>query len=1452
MEFVFDDGVREHDRVLIAVDPGAKVSDLAAAVGADPFGLTVDGRFVPGAVGLRASGIGAGSVVRPASAALAALAGTPEPAALEVRVVGGLDAGAVTPLTPVGLPIGRAAAGGVTIALPEISAYHAAITVAPDGTPVVRDTGSRNGLDVNGRGVDQPTAVGEDDVIGIGGAALLRVLTRPTSSQYAKIDVVHGARHGWRVPFHRSARPTPPTPAVLTVPAAGEPPLTRGQFLLAGILGPVLMAAATVWIFQNIRFALFVLISPLTMAVSGLERRLRGRRTRKQGRRALQAGLRAFDSALAAEHLRETARRRDVGADPAEVVFRATAPGARLWERRARDRDFLVLTVASGDQPWHPELAGVRDGEQPRPEVAERLAWRAELARVPVTVDLAEAPVLGIEGPYPCVLAAARSLLCQAAVVAGPADLAIAVFTHAPSAADWEWSKWLPHTLDRGQGVTRMLARGRTESDILAAELLAGHPFPTERGPRRGMLLVVVGGASLLEGRICPLRELLSGRAGHTAGLIVADPLPAACEAVLTVRADGAGRLRHVASGTRQGSMLVSGLSETRARGIARALARFEDPETALAGAGLPGRVPLLPLLALPSLGPQAILERWRDGARTARARAVIGVGESGPYNVDLDDDGPHGLIAGATGSGKSELLRTLILSLAAGSDPDHLVFVLVDGKGGAAMDEFARLPHVVGITTDLDKQLSLRALRCLEAELRHREEQLRRLAVPDFHAYQRRRRAAQEAGPSDAGSPPGPPPLPRMLVIVDEYATLAKKVPEFIDALLDVAQRGRSLGVHLILATQRPAGSVSEAIKANVKLRIALRTESPEDSTDVIDTPAAYQIGPTQWGRAFRRVGGGEVEAVQTALAGATTDLEERKGGVQLGPFPFGRKATEPEEQEPAAAGGRTDLERLIEAMTAAFAQGGFAAPRKPWPEPLPACVPLDESLSGPADAGMQTPAAGLPAFLLADDPDRQQRLTLGWDPRAGNLLVYGTVGSGTSTALASALLAWARSRDPEQLRLFVFDFGSGVLAPFERLQHTGAYATAGDRERLIRLVNLLTKELARRSSSGGRSPLWLVAVDAMAALRAAFDEDPLLAALLPKLDQVYADGPAVGIAFAVGADRVGAVPAAIAARTAQRLVLSLAEPGEYGLLGVRPGVVPRSLPGRGVVAATGQEVQVALPGAYSAPDCPATSSPHLVPGFSDLASVGPVAEAVKAVHALWAAYGTTGSAMITSMPESFTLSDLGVKPSLSASPWKLPVGLAQESLEPAFLPVYEHDHLLIAGPRRSGRSTLLCLLAGQLAQAVETGDLEATIIAYAPRASALRDIGGPVQQASDYEHSHQLIAACHPQSPPILLVDDGDTVDDIGAYRALIGHRNPAVHVIAAARTDGPVRSGAHWLGALRRSRTGILLNPDFAVDGDLLAVALPRRTLLAPAPGRGYLVADGRFLAIQGATL
>ncbi|GAA2371878.1 FtsK/SpoIIIE domain-containing protein [Streptomyces cuspidosporus] len=1398
MRIIYDDGRSEQELQLHLGRPDATTADLAAALGEPGHALAVDERPTQPDVALTESGMVHGSrVTRTSRVPLAR-----RPAAV-LRLVGGLEAGRSVPLEPGRTVVGRGAEADVRLSATGVSRSHAALEVLPDGSVSVTDLESGNGTDVAGTRISEPVRVHPDDLVSFGGEALARILPPDHLGPVQRVNAVREAGPAGTLPFNRAPHGgRAPEPSPIAVP---EPPprADKPPFSISSMLGPLLMAGAIVALTHDIRYAAIAALTPLMFLANFFEERVRGRFSLRRGMRDHAAKVAEFEKTVAERHAAEVRARRAAHPDPAEVAHRAKAPGLRLWERRADAPDFLRVVAGTADLPWNPSLAIGSSGQAP--EAADILAERDTLPQVPVVVGVAAGEAVGFEGDRPAALAVARALLCQAVVDSGPADVTLALFTDPERLPDWDWTKWLPHGADPGSGSARLVAVGAEQTHTLARALLAASRGEVPDGRRRRpVLLVVVDGATLLEGRPCPLRELLAGGAVPCGGLVLTRRLPALCTSVVTATAEGVGRVRDVASGDVVDKVLLNGMPFDQARATARALARFEDPELRVEGAGLPDRISLLPLLDLAAVSGAEVGERWRRRVPDLRVRAVLGVSERDLFTVDLDDDGPHALIAGTTGSGKSELLRTLIASMAVDADPEHLTFALVDYKGGGALDECAEFPHTVGLVTDLDEQLSERALRCLEAEIRHRELLLRETGLSHVRDYQRMRDNER----------PDLEPMPRLAVVIDEFATLVKALPDFVDSLVSIAQRGRSLGVHLIMATQRPAGSVNDAIKNNVKLRIALRLESAEDSRDVIDSPAAAGIGSRQWGRAYYRLSAREVLPVQTALSTGVTPKAAVTAPVTLAPFLLGLPAVGPATEEPD---GDTDLRRLVTAAQKAAAGAGFAPPRRPWPDPLPAVV-RSADLPAAAERGLLGEATGLPAYALADDPDRQRQYPVGWDPAEGNVLIYGGGGSGTTTALAALALTVAGSQPPDRCHLFVLDLGAGDLAPLAALPHTGAHIGSAERERMLRLVRLLRRELDERKAQGAAGrPDWLVLLDNLGALISDLDKDVAGMNTLDELARVYADGPAVGIRFAVTADRSGAVPSAWASLTRQKLLMRLADPTEYGYFDVPRGSVPGYVPGRAVVADSRQVIQIGWPGEDLAAAVADTAA-----RFPDAPRTAP---------------------RIGLLPTDLSRADLGAELSAGGEPWWIPVGLDADTLGRAGLRLYEHEHALVAGPPRSGRSTALCTIA-HLAQAAAEPP---AVVAFAPRRSPLRDLPGPTVLVDRYDGLEEALAGC--PGPTLLLIDDADTVDDeTGVVDRWLSSAGPGRHLVAAGRAEALRRGYGHWTQRVRESHCGVLLVPDHDLDGDLLGAVLPRHDRMAALPGRGYLISDGAAAGVQ----
>lgn len=1305
-----------------------------------------------------------------------------------LEVIGGLCAGERFPMAPEGLTVGRSPEADVTLSGIGLRPRHARLE-RQDRQVLVW------------RGEDPPTAEEASKPFRLGNA-LVQVSESP-DDRPNRLAVVLGRTVSDRIAFNRPPRTALPQPPDPLAAPSGEPTRAprKAVFGWAALASPLLVGMLMALLYSPY-MALFALLSPVMMGASWIDGRRRDRSERRGSQQKAQASLVEFQAAAQAAHAAETIRLRQLHPHLAEAVRRVRQPSVRLWERRPADEDFMSLVVAHGSRSFDPQLA--TDGAQIADGAAAALDDLGPLPDAPIVVDLGPGRLLGLVGPRTVTTAIARGLLLQATAWHGPADLAVLVAADEVTYPVWSWTAWLPHTGHLAIGRARLIASSRSAAAEMTSELVeAWNRHGENHWP---LLLLVADGESLVTGRAAPARPLLQKSAGPVSAIVLApsvDQLPAAATVVIEAR-DLSGIVDVTQATHSHPSVLATGVNLRLARDTARNLARFEDPEQFGADSAIRDDTSLLELLELVGCNEEpastnlseAVVDRWRRNNHADGLAAPIGADGHGPVLADLAADGPHALIGGTTGSGKSELLRTMVASLAATYSPEQVNFVLVDYKGGSAFDQCASLPHVVGLVTDLDDRLAERALRCLEAELRHREQVLRDRGATDLTHY--RSRAKTEA------SQPWPP-LPRLVVIIDEFAALAAELPGFMDSLVNVAQRGRSLGMHLVLATQRPAGAVSTNIRTNTALRIALRVLDAADSVDVLDGPEAAAIGRHQPGRAFARFGPGELVEFQCGLVTGVTAAQR---GLRVIPAPDGIPSPQPESAPDDDT--PSDLARLADAVNRAWDCGDGIPPRRPWPDPLPSMVSLDELA-----ADIPAISTGVP-FALADDPNQQCQYPLMWDPDQGNTLFAGNPGSGTTTALGSLALALATRHPPEACHLYAIDSGSGQLTPLEGLPHCGAVVGPDERDRIRRLIRRLEDELDRRvgrgrASSDGSSPIVLTLIDNWGGLAKSLDT-VADHALLASLERVWTEGPAVGVFLAAAVDQLSKASRAVQAATPQTFVFRLGDPALYRQWGVSVDDPAKLPPGRGFAVPTGLELQVAIP------------SGTLAAAVAQAATTHPPAGGPPPVETLPAVVDPArlDQALVTT------------------SPVYLPLGLSDDTLSPAGLTLYPGEHALILGPARSGRSATLALLA-----AMATG-AGGQVIALTPQGSQLAECPGIQRVAAEVEELLAFIGVA--DLPILVLIDDAETVaDPDGTLKALAAASRSGLHIVAAGRADRLRTAYGHWTAEIRFSRTGVLLQPT-PLDGDLFTLQLPTRPTLPSLPGRGYLVQNGSPTIIQ----
>lgn len=1376
--------------VAVECDPADRVGDVLGLVTrAVPLRgrATVHGGVLDPRVPLAASPLREGAEVvfgGPAGRPADPFAAPPRHGYL-LRVVSGPSAGATVAVPPQGVvEIGRDPGCGLVLADVDVSRRHAALRSAATGFTVT-DHHAANGTFVDGDPVHGSRALAEGQVVQLGGSRLVL-----EQAGRAAAVLRRGPDGGFLLNRRFPDRRQPFSAPTVALP----PPLpdddARGVPVLA-MLMPLAASVVLAIVMRSPMYLVFGLLSPLLLLGNWWsDRRRRRARERKQQEGytdKLATALAAVHGAVDDED--DALRRRHP--DPATVARTALELRRELWSRRPGDDDWLLLRLGTADRPASVTVTG----ELPP-------GWEEPvLRRAPVGVPLDALGVVGLAGPPDWVRDRTAWVLAQVAVLHSPDELRLAVL--APGAREDEvgWLRWLPH-VHSGEALLAAwdddavdaLVRSLGEELDRRAAQAAQH-----RGVPPGQLLVVLLGAGALARRPAVVDLLARGPAlGLRFVCVDTDDrlLPDSCRAVLSTE-HGTSVLR-VDRGE-QHALDADALPPGVPARIARTLAPLRRVGDVPAG-GLPDATRFTDLI--PPAPADDVRADWR--LQPECTDVVIGRDGDGPFTVDIARHGPHAVVAGTSGAGKSELLQTWVAALARANSPEQLSIIFMDYKGGATFRDLAALPHVVGMVTNLDARLAERAQASLRAELLRRQEQLAAAGATDRADYLRR--AAEQRLP----------PFPRLMIIVDELAELKEQLPSLVEGLVGVARIGRSLGVHLVLATQKPGGVVDAQIRANVDLRICLRTRDDGESMEVIEVPDASRIPKERPGRALVSRGGATPVLVQTARV--TTPVATA-GEVPRRAVPLRWDAVAPPAAPRAVTEGlRTDLQELVDAVAGAARAEGLVAPFRPWTEALPDVLALDELPVTP----------GVLLLGLRDRPEAQRREPLEVPLASGHVAVVGSGRTGRTTALRGIAAALARAHAPSDLHVHVVD-GAGGLAGLAALPHVGVIADEDDPERLERLLVRLVEEVrARRRLLAERGA---AAVGELGA-----DAPPSIVLLVDGwYGAVEGDGPAQAALqeLLTGAATAAGVTVALAGderllrgrvlnRFGHRLCLRLNNPADATALGLSVRRLPDGLAaGRALWADDGTEVQLPLLAAD-------------VAGAAQNAALAALAAALRAAHADPA----TDRAPLRLDPLPFRIGAAAAAalPAVGRGPVVLAVAGDRLSRVCTELGA-DVGHVLVAGPARSGRSTAV---AGIAASAAAAGS---RVVLVAPRRG---EPHAAAQRAGVRVVAPSELGAVLDARVDVVAVDDADvaTFDD-AVVTALT--RGPALVVAAQLDKFG---FGARGLLAAAKKTAGpvVLLSPPNHLDAGNVGVQIERGAGFSGPPGRAYVQLGGQLLLGQ----
>ncbi|OKI13750.1 type VII secretion protein EccC [Nocardiopsis sp. TSRI0078] len=1032
--------------------------------------------------------------------------------------------------------------------------------------------------------------------------------------------------------------------------------------------------------------------------------------------------------------------------DP-ELLTEPARSRARRWERRASDPDFLDLRAGTGTRPLARRLKLKVDTSSPlivydpvcQGSADQLIELYANVPEMPLVVPLREHGVVSIIGDREAGRGLARALVAQMATFHSPHDLRIGVVRDNRLRPQWEWLKWLPHNTFDDAEDGPMPARFVSVNTVQVAELLSDEierrTVDLQRrrgappGPGTRRLVVVLDGEhqSTLSGlQAEPPVNSLADLGIHVIAL-VSDRReePEAVDLRLHIDADGTLTEDTESPGADEDSPYppIEGRADRSSvahlTSLARILAPYgiavTDSDDAMhATVGLPE------ILGVSDVARLDTRQTWRKRSTGDYLRVPIGVGPSGnTVLLDLKESafggmGPHGLVVGATGSGKSEMLRTMVASLVINHSPESLALLLVDFKGGATFADTDRLPHSAGLITNLadDDSLVLRFREATFGELVRRQQLLKNAGnLPNLHAYE----AAREENPELE-------PLPHLLIIIDEFSELLTAHPDFAELFVAIGRIGRSIGVHLLLATQRLESGKLKGLESHLSYRVGLRTFSEAESREAIGVGDAYHL-PPEPGSGYLKVDTSVFERFKAAMVSqpytppVKEEKEEHEPVLPLLSYNGLSKVTGAgslveslvesmrarNEESRAKESKRTTLQVTVDQLVAS----GADKVRPIWLEPLPELLTLDRVLTELGEgedlegAGTEPEPSDMRAVIGLTDIPREQRIVpaeLDFTGAEGNVIVLGGPQSGKSTLLRTVIAGLAWRYPPGRVGVYAIDFGGGALQAMDGLPHVAGVAGRADpekvqrvlvdvraqlerRQRVFRKYKLDSPAALRQARADGSVPASVVGdlflmIDGWSSVRDTFDE----------ADEVLMDiatrGPSLGVHTILTGAASSQIRSRLQALFGGRFELRLSDPMDSGIGRKAAEALPKDTPGRGLTSDE-HHTHVALPRVDGS-----ASDEDVTDGIRDL---------VKRVEERWPHKAVQG---VKTLPSRVELDDLlkGRRTPAGRRGGELVLGMAESTLAPVTTNLERDPHLVVFGDPQTGKTALLRGLVKQI----------------------------------------------------------------------------------------------------------------------------------------------------------
>lgn len=968
----------------------------------------------------------------------------------------------------------------------------------------------------------------------------------------------------------------------------------------------------------------------------------------------------------------------------------------RLWEKSSVDSDYLQVFIGKGivDISFKIKIPKEEFGEREDDLLLlpnELHDKYNKITDMPITLDLKKHKAIGIIGSGD-INKFIKNIIVEVVAFHYYEDVNIICAIDEADEEEWKWARWLPHLWDSSKKL-RFMGVGKESShyvltclnDILKQRIELAKKNNNGLNYKPHYIMVITEQTLLENEEISTILE-----SGLDLGITVIyaykdlKVIPKTCSCIIDLKGNGQGSLTIVNEGNKSTEFKYKEFEDKNYEDISRRLAPVYVKKMYSENT-LPKCITLYELLGVKSAKQFNLLDNWKKNDVCKTMAAPLGVNSSGEIlelNLHEKFHGPHGLVAGTTGSGKSEIIQSYIISLAINYHPYDVSFILIDYKGGGMANLFSDLPHLIGTITNLDGNLVNRSLSLIKSELKRRQRIFSKYDVNHINGYKMLEKQNSELEP-----------LPHLIIIADEFAELKTDQPEFMKELVSTARIGRSLGVHLILATQKPTGVVDSQIWSNSKFKLCLKVQDASDSNELLKKPDAASI--VEPGRAYFQVGNNEIyQLFQSAWSGAKKYIDDdiSNDDIEISQVSIEgrRKVIYSSKDNNKGKEQITQLDETINQINKVFFSNGFKRVDDCWIPPLEEVIYIKDIIKEESyfyNVEQVIDNEINPIVGIVDCPNDQVQLPMRYNlSKDGNLLIIGGSGYGKTTFIQTLILSLSLNYSPKDVNIYALDFGTRTLKVFENMPHVGDVILSDDEEKIYNLFKVLRKEILKRktlfSEVGASSlgsyklatnkimPQIIVIIDNYIAFKELYDS------LQDEILFLSREGTVLGISIILTNPSTNGLNYKLLGNFKNKLVFTCIDKSEYMNVFSGNRTMPTNLKGRALVNFNGiNEAQMAICGDEST-----------VQEFERTKAIRDIIEDINMN------YSGRGAAKIPTTPEVIYIENMLKEIAIDEEEeLTVPCGFSSENLENIVVSIAKYPLFTLVGESKSGRTNMM-----------------------------------------------------------------------------------------------------------------------------------------------------------------